>query len=155
VHPLCGLLGFLASFLCFGQRGIACGFSGLDGGVAFGLGGGDALLGLAAGELDLGGVAGGGFREPVVGLAGPFLLGGQPRAYVLGRSPSASVSADRSAAPSTARKSAADCRRPSPQCSIRTASLALAGTAAALMALVSPPAWDISIGVPVSFDASR
>jgi hypothetical protein len=140
--------------LAGGQRDIACGFSGLDGGIAFGLGGGDALLGLAAGELDLGGVAGGGFREPVVGLAGPFLLGGQPRAHVLGRSPSASVSADRSAAPSTARKSAADCRRPSPQCSIRTASLALAGTAAVLMALVSPPARDISIGVAVFFDAA-
>jgi hypothetical protein len=68
--PLCGLLGFLASFLCFVQRGIACSFSGLDGGVAFGLGGSDGLLGLAAYEVDLGGVGGGDFREPVVGLAG-------------------------------------------------------------------------------------
>jgi hypothetical protein len=83
--PLCGLLGFLASFPCFVQRGIACGFSGLDGSVAFDLGGGDGLLGLPADELDLGGVHGGSFREPVVGLAGPFLLEGQPRAHVFGR----------------------------------------------------------------------
>ena len=70
--PLCGLLGFLASFLCFVQRGIACSFSGLEGGVAFGLGGSDGLLGLAAYEVDLGGVGGGDLREPVVGLACPL-----------------------------------------------------------------------------------
>ena len=37
------------------------------------------------GSLDLAGVGGGGLGEPVVGLTGPFLLSGQPRAHVLGR----------------------------------------------------------------------
>jgi hypothetical protein len=49
----------------------------------FGLGGGNGLPGLLADELDLGGVRGAGFGEPVVGLAGPLGLGSQPRAHVL------------------------------------------------------------------------
>ena len=53
------------------------GLGGLDGVVAFGLGGGDALLCLTADLLGLGGVGGGGLGEPVVGLTVSSLLGSQ------------------------------------------------------------------------------
>jgi len=72
--PLRGLLGFLASFLYFGQRGIPCSFTGLDGGVAFGLGGGDALLGLEAAQ-----------RQCLAGDRGAAVRGRQGSALFLSR----------------------------------------------------------------------